>query len=225
MHVLDIILVLIIGVPILILCIPILFGARKERGSLRVIMALGAMFLGIGAVGFFGSALASLGGLKRLGADFEWPIGFASGVITTKDSIHIVPHTPSGRIQLYDLNWKFLRGWQVDASGGTFKLVGAASNQVEVVTARGRWHYEFDLNGHVLSKSTYAPASYSDFPESQEAHWLPLAPWLWVFSHPFLSWTSFIIGIVLVGTHDRLKKKAKRKKSSGNTTNPSASSP
>ena len=117
-------------------------------------MAVGGLLLATGVMGFFGSGLSSVGGLNWLGQNFEWPVGYASGVIT-KDSIYIVPHTPSGRIQLHGANWQFFRGWRVDASGGTFKRLSGHSNTVEVVTARGQRRFVFDLSGNTLSKETY----------------------------------------------------------------------
>ena len=52
--------------------------------------------------------------------------GFAKGVVSTEDHYFVVPHTPSGRVQIYDSNWKFLWGWNVEAGAGTFKLQNQA---------------------------------------------------------------------------------------------------
>ena len=82
----------------------------------------------IGALGFFGSALSATGGLSWLPSTFEWPIGGAENVLITSDGTHIVPHTASGRIQIYDKDLNFLRGWNIDAGGGTFILVPAGDN-------------------------------------------------------------------------------------------------
>jgi hypothetical protein len=213
MHPLSILLILMVAVPILFLIIPQIFSdVRKDSGARRWLLVLGGILLAIGATGFFGSALSSVGGLNWLGQKFEWPVGYASGVITTKDSVHIVPHTPSGRIQLYDANWKFLKGWHVDAGGGTFKLFPGESNMVGVVTARGQWRCLYDLRGNLLSKDTYAPASYLSFTGIEHAYFVPTAPWLWVFSHPFYSWGTCALGMVLLGLHAKLKKKRKTKK-------------
>ncbi len=213
MHPLSIVLILMIGGTILFLIVPaIIHDAKKQIGIRKLLTATGAMLISIGVIGFFGSGLSSLGGLNWLGATFEWPAGFVSGAITTKDGIHIVPHTPSGRIQLYDTNWKFIRGWHVDASGGTFKLVPTGANIVEVITARGQWDYVFDLDGNLLKKESYSPANYSSFPEPAEAYFVPTKPWLWIFSHPFLSWGTAACGMILLIINNKLGKRRKAKR-------------
>ena len=199
MHPLSIILVLLVGVPLLVICVPaMLSDARRERGVRRVLMTLAAAFVAIGVVGFFGSALSAVGGLNWLKPSFEWPVGYVSGVVTTPAGIHIVPHTPSGRVQLYDSEWRFIKGWHVDAGGGTFKVLPVNEETVEVVTARGQQQYAFDLGGRLLSSGSYSPSSYSDFADGPEAWFVPTAPWLLVFSHPWISWATAASGIVLL---------------------------
>ena len=78
----------------------------------------GVGLLLIGVTGFLGAGFSSAGGLNWLPSSFEWPVGSVDGVVTTKDGLHVVPHTPSGRIQIYDSGWHFTRGWRVDAGGG-----------------------------------------------------------------------------------------------------------
>ena len=95
----------------------------------------------VGAAGFFGSALSAVGGLNWLPHSFEWPVGYAGGVVSTSEGLHVVPHTPSGRIQVYNANWTFRTGWHVDAHAGAFKLLAPAEGRLDVITSRGRWHY------------------------------------------------------------------------------------
>ncbi len=76
----------------------------------------------VGATGFFGSALSATGGLDWLPESFEWPVGKVQGALTGADGRVVVPHRPSGRIQIYDRNLVFQRGWFINAHGGTFRL-------------------------------------------------------------------------------------------------------
>jgi len=164
----------------------------------------------VGAAGFFGSGLSSAGGLNWL-PTFEWPMGYTTGVVSTADGLHIVPHTPSGRIQVYDANWTFVTGWHVDANGGTFKLLAPAEGRIEVITARGRWHYVFAMNGTLISKNCYDPRSYDSFPSEGESMVVPTAPWLWTFSHPGISWAVLAIGVVML----LIMQKAGKRKAAG----------
>jgi len=213
MHPLSILLILFIGGALLFVSVPQIFlDAKKAHGRRRVLLALGGLLLAVGLAGFFGSALSAVGGLNWLRPSFEWPVGFASGVITTKDRTHIVPHTPSGRIQVYDADWRFLRGWHVDAGGGKFKLIPSDPYTFEVITARGQHHYVFNLDGRLDSSGTYSPRSYSEFPTPTEAYFVPTALWLWPFSNPFISWGVGASGMVLLIIQSKLSKKRRASK-------------
>src|SRR5437773_3218687 len=78
-----------------------LLATKADRWE-RLILYLAPFCLAIGAIGFFGSALSATGGLNWLPASFEWPVGTADNVVATADHFFVVPHTPSGRIQIYD---------------------------------------------------------------------------------------------------------------------------
>jgi len=216
MHLLSIILIL------LILSVWIFFGVRslcsvkKETGRRRWLVGIGAIFAMIGALGFFGVALSATGGLNWLPESFEWPVGFANGVVSTEDHFFVVPHTPSGRVQVYDSHWKFVRGWHVDAGGGTFILRVLQGGRVEVLTARGEWRYVFELSGNLLSKEHHLSAAYSSFPKEGQSRFVPTAPWLWVFSNPIYSWLSAAagIGLLIASGKISLKKKGGTKKHS-----------
>jgi hypothetical protein len=213
MHLLSIFLILLILSVWMFFGVQSLRSANKETGGKRWLTGIAAIFAIVGAFGFFGAALSATGGLNWLPTSFEWPVGFANGVVSTRDHFFVVPHTPSGRVQVYDSNWKFVRGWHVDAGGGTFKLSTPQANRVEVITARGQWHYVFDLSGKLLSKENYGPGSYSSFSNEGESCFVPTAPWLCVFSSPLYSWLSAIAGIGLFIVAEKLpwKKSARIK--------------
>ena len=124
-----------------------------------------------------------------LPSSFEWPIGYASNVITTPAGLHIVPHDSSGRIQIYNSDWKFIRGWNVPASGGAFKLISfdPETQQLEVVTARGNHEYIYNMNGELWSEEIYLPDTYDSFPNTGISVWVPTYFWLLPLTHPFLA--------------------------------------
>lgn len=158
-----------------------------------------------GATGFFGTALSAAGGLNWLPSSFEWPVGSAENVLVTADGSHIVPLTPSGRIQIYSRDRKFERGWTVDAGGGTFKLLPAGKNDVFVYTARGSMKYHYDIYGRLLSSEKYDPQGYSDLEKAGIIVEIPTPFYLMVFTHPFAAWLAAAAGMLLLYIISRMK--------------------
>jgi hypothetical protein len=168
--------------------------ARDLAGPIHLKMLLGLMglFVLLGAAGFFGAALSATGMLK-LPKSFEWPAGYVTGVVRTTEGEYVVPLVPSGRIQIYDSSWHFLRGWHVDAEGGDFVVDAPQDGTIEVFTARGRHHYSFTKEGGLISATTLS-GNMSDLRKTGESLMVPTSPLLWVFSSPFLS-----IGLATIG--------------------------
>ena len=148
----------------------------------------------VGAVGFFGAAISATGGLNWLPPTFEWPMGRASGVVTLENGMHAVPHAPTGRLQVYDAEWRYVRGWRVDASGGVFRLRPAAESRIEVFTARGQRRLVYTTDGELVTSEAYD--SYP--PEIGKTVFVPTRPWLWVFTSPFYSWLSIAAGLIIL---------------------------
>jgi hypothetical protein len=173
--------------------------ALKERTlSWRTgLNLLTAVCLISGAVGFFGSALSSTGSLNWLPNTFEWPVGRAQNVLVSVSGKHIVPHVPSGRVQIYDRDLKFQRGWPVNASGGDFLLTPAADNEFYVLTQRNDYKYRYDLYGKLLSTERVKHEDYETITDVGYVVYIPTAVYLLVFVNPFLSWLAAMIGIIL----------------------------
>jgi hypothetical protein len=146
----------------------------------------------VGAGGFFAAALSATG-IIRLPSSYEWPAGYVRGVVTTADGKHIVPLMPSGRLKIYDSQWHFIRGWNVDAGGGDFKVQCSSNGMIEVFAARGEHHYSFAQDGHLIASESL-PEPFSSLPDDGQSVVVPTSPLLWIFSSPFLSW-----GVALVG--------------------------
>jgi hypothetical protein len=195
-----------------------LLSARNEAGPKRFLLLVAPFFLALGALGFFGTAISSIGGLNWLPQSFEWPIGAASGVVETSDRFFVVPHTASGRIQVYDPHWKFTRGWHVDAGAGTFHLFISDPDRINVITARGQWHYVYSIEGTLLSAEHYPPGSYDSFPRQGTSHIVPTPLWLWTFTSPAYSWLAAMLGIVLLVLKEKIAPKKQTLPSSANSS-------
>ncbi|HSY31439.1 MAG TPA: hypothetical protein VLA42_05580 [Verrucomicrobiae bacterium] len=172
-------------------------GIRRslKRGEKTnwVVAAMGLLVL-TGFGGFFAAALAAEGILK-LPNSFEWPAGYVEGVKTLPDGKSVVPLEPSGRLQIYDPNWRFLRGWHVDAHAGRFRVECPSSGLIEVYTGRGNHHYTYKENGQMVSSMTYSEG-FSWPPEEGSYIVVPTTPIGWVFSSPFISWSAGVLGFI-----------------------------
>ena len=181
-------------------------GLRRIR-SWRGLVTVGAaiLFL-IGTTGFFGSALSALGGLNWLGS-FEWPIGYTSNVVRLHDGRYVVPHTPSGRVQVYDAGFRFERGWRIDARGGTFAVRTTPEGNIDIHTARGNRHLLYAPSGRLVADWKYVrdpvAGNELDPPADAISVMIPTRWWLWPMTSPFYAWFCLIAGMLLLGRLDR----------------------
>lgn len=122
MHWFSIILILIIGGVWISAPILFIFQTGSKTALKYWLRIVGGSFMALGALGFFGCALSSSGGLSWLGPSFEWPVGSSDNVLVMPDHEYVVPVIAPGRIQVYGPDWKFLRGWHIDSGGGVFQI-------------------------------------------------------------------------------------------------------
>ena len=172
--------------------------SQKNFTAKAILNFVASACLVIGATGFFGSALSATGGLNWLPESFEWPVGRAQGALAMPDGSLIVPHEPSGRIQIYNGDLSFQRGWFIDAHGGAFRLSPADGNTFYVFTARGDHKYLYDMHGSLFSRGTYPGADYSKAEHAGQVVDIPTPFYLMVFAHPFASWLVAAIGVALL---------------------------
>lgn len=182
--------------------------AKELKTSERAKWIKGTMYLLIliGAGGFFAAALSATGIIK-LPASYEWPAGYVRGVVTTVDGRHIVPLVPPGRVQIYDSQWHFIRGWNVDASGGDFRVRCSSDGGIEVFTARGQRHYSFSQDGQLISSGRFSEPFSLLVVESQSVV-VPTPSLLWIFSSPFLSWAVAVVGFVGLAVMKKMERRA-----------------
>jgi hypothetical protein len=182
---------------------------KSWRGPVTIVAAI--LFL-VGTAGFFGSALSAMGGLDWLGS-FEWPIGYTSDVVRLADGRYVVPHTPTGRVQVYDPNLRFQRGWRINASGGTFSLRTTAEGNIEIYTAHGSRRLLYEPSGRLVTDSKYVRDPMGrelDPPAEAIGVMIPTRWWLWPLTGPFYAWFCLVVGMLLFGELDRHKKRQHR---------------
>jgi hypothetical protein len=137
---------------------------RGQRSAGTLICGIaGVVLIAYGVLGFLGAFLSATGRLPWRSEDTAFPMGRVDGAVIDADGLIYCPSPPWGRIQLYDRDKRFIRGWFVNAFGGVFRIHVNAQNHLEVATARRRMLYVFDREGHLLSSASYEPRAYADF--------------------------------------------------------------
>lgn len=134
------------------------FRDIPPTGMARMAYALFSAVLLYGYIGVFGQLAAGKGGLSFIPASFEWPVLRPETTGLDSKGNTVVGLVWSGRVQVYDDQGRFLRGWFVASSGKRFKLQVTPSDQIEVFTQRGRNWLTYNLQGVLLSKRTYTQA-------------------------------------------------------------------
>lgn len=162
----------------------------------------GAALLAYGMLGFLGAFLSATGRLPWNADDTPFPMGYVDGAVIDADGLIYCPSPPWGRIQLYDRDRRFIRGWFVNAFGGTFRIHVDPENHLQVATARGRMLYVFDRQGRLLSRASYEPRSYSDFDGWRgSAIAIPTPVYLLPLTHPVFAWATALAGMLLLIAH------------------------
>lgn len=156
------------------------------------------IFLVLALAGGFAFIATPLIG-SRVPEFFEWPVGQAENIIMTETGLFVVPLLWPSRIQLYDGDLRFIRGWHVPAAGGLFSVrpVAREPEQIEVRTARGNWRYRYDLDGNTLV-SEESPDAY-DFHREREigrSGYIDAPLLLRPLADPFAAWVICAFGVL-----------------------------
>lgn len=173
--------------------------SRKLSRPRRVLRFCTACAVSYGGLAFLSSALAAVGGLP-FWASREWPAGYAGGVVRDSAGRYIVPQSYSGRIQVYDHQRRFVRGWFVPSGGGALTVRVISGDRIEASTARKQGRFLYSGDGTLVESGTYAPRSYPDM-EPTHSEWVrfPTPLFLWPFSNPFIAWGLGLLGMIGLG--------------------------
>jgi hypothetical protein len=193
-----IVMTLLLGISVIGMAIVAPFvGAFRNTRPRAGVFAASALII-MGTTGWFGSSLSAVGGLNWLPRSWEWPVGTADGVITMPDSTHVVPHVFSGRVQIYDAHWKFLRGWAIGSWGGDFRVMPSGADRFDVMKARSDWRDTYRLTGEHVARAKLE-RYYWTLPRYGERLCVPTSPWLLVFSGHMTTWLMYVLGLATLG--------------------------
>ncbi len=160
---------------------------------------IGSLLLAVGGISFFGTSLSAIGAWSFT---FEWPIGHASQLIQLPGGGQLAAHIPSGRIQIYDPSWKYLVGWNVEASGGDFKVKVVNPHLLEVLTRRGYKRFFFKLDGSVVKSDLTNKVDYEIFAAGGSPGPVPTPLILCIFANPIIAWAVALVGGIMLVLSD-----------------------
>jgi hypothetical protein len=172
------------------------FAGHFRKVRPRAAVFAGSALLFFGGLGWFGSALSAWGGLNWLSPYFEWPVGTSDRVITLPGGEHVAPLIFSGRVQIYDRNLKFLRGWAVPSYGKPFKVRPAGSGRFDALYGTRADTYLLD---GTLVRHAVEQREERTLPSYGQRMCIPTSPWLLMYTGPVTTWLVSTLGLAVLG--------------------------
>ena len=149
------------------------FSAKAQAWAKQRLAILGTILVALGATPLVANQLEAMDLMNWLPPAFEWPSGFAP-VASTPSGIHVVSLIPSARIQIYNRDWHFIRGWNVGTFGAGFYATPLAADHIEVAPEHGPRQYVFSLSGNLVAVENH-PAIHSQILKTlTKAQYVPL---------------------------------------------------
>jgi len=138
----------------------------KEKSKKVLLLETLSLILFIVAIlGWFGSTLIRKTDIVQ--PNTELPYAHLRGIVVDEQNNIYLGVQYFGRIQMYDAQGCFQKGWFIESDGGLFRLKTNDQGQLEVATARTNLHYTFDQNGNIISV-TENSESFDNFTEINE---------------------------------------------------------
>jgi hypothetical protein len=118
-------------------------GLRKTLGAL---MAL------VGGAGFFSGFIFSSGTDQHALRSFEFPLSDVQSMVVDSQGRIFVALAFYGRIQRYDSQGRFQRGWAAQSEGGPFALGLRGKDTIVTEVGRRQAQLLFDPDGRLLAE-------------------------------------------------------------------------
>lgn len=207
MHSFTIVMTVGIGISFCGMALLAPFVGHFRRVKPRIAVFAGSILLFLGGLGWFGSALSAWGGLDWLPPSFEWPVGTSDRVITMPGGEHVAPLVFSARVQVYDRNLKFLRGWAVPSYGKPFKVRPAGKDRFEALY--GTRADTYLLDGTLVRHAVGQREEYT-LPSYGQRLCVPTSPWLLMYTGPTTTWLMCALGMGTLGFLQWRERRASR---------------
>jgi hypothetical protein len=133
----------------------------------KILLLVSSIFVLFGITGFFGGVLSSLGVLKWIPQNIEFPLAHIGDIDVNRDGKLFLVSRFYSRIQVYDQKGDFLRGWFFYAPSGKVQMKINDQNEIEVAAFSLGKIYLFNENGKLL-KTNRHDNMYSWYPSKDE---------------------------------------------------------
>lgn len=145
---------------ILLLYCGILFGLffgilsdvqKQKVRKKKILLVVGMIFILFGVTGFFSVFFSALDMLRWIPGNIELPLAGIDGIDVNREGKLFVASKYYNRIQVYNTNGDFIRGWFLNNTGSIYlKIRINDNNKVEVASLRGSKIDVFDENGKLI---------------------------------------------------------------------------
>lgn len=123
---------------------------------IKCIAILARLLMIIGFIGWFSGFILSSGLYRIIPDSFEMPLGDLQGIAVDSEGNIYCGSKYYSRIQVYDIDGRFLYGRHIASAMGVFKIKINNYDQLEVATYSGDKRYIFAKDGTLLSKRSNA---------------------------------------------------------------------
>ena len=177
-------------------------AASKEKTLIRKLAAnLGFILKLYGFNAFFLLQLLTMSGLiLSVPKNWNLPMGYAQCVHDPSQQRFCVSFT--GRVQKYDSDGVFLKGWSSEVFGGSAKIRKTKEGTIQLLTRRQSALYTFDGDGNLLSTQTDMPREMFNRTNDKTQYvstWFPLLP----LTHPYIGLFTLMLGVLVTRIEDR----------------------
>lgn len=140
---------------------------QQKKWKKKILLAIGIICILFWIIGFFSGLLSSLGVLKWMPENIEFPLAHIGDIDVNEDGKLLVLSRFYGRIQMYDQKGNFIRGWFYYAPSGKVSMKITDSNEVEVAAFSSGKIYSFNEYGRLLETKTFEDM-YNRYPSEDD---------------------------------------------------------
>lgn len=182
---------------------------RDHRGFSRWAGAAAGLFVATGSLAWFLPVFVQISKGRMISTSTDWPVGYSTEYARTSTGMYAVPHESVGRVQVYDAQKQFLRGWNIDANGGAISVAVTPQDQIEVRTARTRNLLLFAIDGSLVASAPLDPSARLINSHAPLA-WFPTWIWEWPFASQGFAFCTLLLGLFILVAGGQLPLNKKR---------------